>query len=233
MQIKLSQVFSKIKFDPSYLCWNALYFFLLTSQYAGWNTLASNKCSLNKWLSNNNPIIINNPCMTWWNGLFYSTFTLMIQVKSAKSASLLLRFLMQQCCMYFYIVVIFFVFFLLLPPLCVCVCACLCVRDRDLWQHLVRTACDMFATMQTQRLHTVARTLTHAYPGVHGVARAICWMTGCLESGWGEGEVERGWSGEGRQRCGGEDKLDAQKQTVFVPEGRWLSACATIGRAAL
>lgn len=132
MQIKLSQVFSKIKFDPSYLCWNALYFFLLTSQYAGWNTLASNKCSLNKWLSNNNPIIINNPCMTWWNGLFYSTFTLMIQVKSAKSASLLLRFLMQQCCMYFYIVVIFFVFFLLLPPLCVCVCACLCVWYKHL-----------------------------------------------------------------------------------------------------
>lgn len=45
-------------------------------------------------------------------------------------------------------------------------------------------------------------------------------MTGCLESGWVEGEVQRGRSGEERQRCGGEDKLDVQKQTVFVPEAQ-------------
>lgn len=116
---------------------------------------------------------------------------------------------------------------------CVRLCVFVCARQRFVATSHLRTACDIFATMQTQRLLTVARTLTHAYAGVHGVARAICWMTGCLESGWGEGEVERGWSGEGRQRCGGEDKLDAQKQTVFVPEGRWVSACATTGRAAL
>lgn len=29
--------------------------------------------------------------------------------------------------------------------------------------------------------------------------------------------MERGRSGEGRPRCGGEDKLDVQKQAVFVP----------------
>lgn len=46
-------------------------------------------------------------------------------------------------------------------------------------------------------------------------------MMGCLEPGrgWGPG-VRRGRSGEERQRCGGEDKLDVQKQTVFVPEAQ-------------
>lgn len=61
-------------------------------------------------------------------------------------------------------------------------------------------------------------------------------MMGSLELGCGEGKVERSRSGEGRQRCGGEDKLHAQKQTVFVPEvqcvngqpGRAFGKCACV-----
>lgn len=200
MQIKLSQVFSKIKFDPSYLCWNALYFFLLTSQYAGWNTLASNKCSLNKWLSNNNPIIINNPCMTWWNGLFYSTFTLMIQVKSAKSASLLLRFLMQQCCMYFYIVVIFFVFFYFFHHfVCACVRVCVCETEicgNILWEQPA-------TCLQQCKLN--AYTLWHAHSHMHTQVymelqepfvewRAV-WSRGEERGRWKEVEVGKGGRG--------------------------------------
>lgn len=37
--------------------------------------------------------------------------------------------------------------------------------------------------------------------------------------------MERGRSGDGRQRCGGEDKLDVQRQTVFVPEAQCVNAC--------
>lgn len=53
-----------------------------------------------------------------------------------------------------------------------------------------------------------------------------------VRSGWGAGGVQRGRSGEERQRCGGEDKLDVQKQTVFVPEAQWLSACGTKKKSA-
>lgn len=42
--------------------------------------------------------------------------------------------------------------------------------------------------------------------------------------------MERGRRGEGRLRCGGEDKLDVQRQTVFVPEAQNVNACV-IGRS--
>lgn len=48
-------------------------------------------------------------------------------------------------------------------------------------------------------------------------------------SGVGGLWVQRGRSGKERPRCRGEDKLDVQKQTVFVPEAQWLSACGTGG----
>ncbi len=76
--------------------------------------------------------------------------------------------------------------------------------------------------------------LTHSGTHSHMQTQVYMELRGPFVEWWavwsggeGEGEVERGRSGEGRQRCGGEDKLDVQKQTVFVPEAQWVNACVT------
>lgn len=92
---------------------------------------------------------------------------------------------------------------------------------------LARAADDMFAAIM-RALNTCARAR-----GAHTRTRSAHRCTWSCESrllndgllGAGPGLGGTGGCGEvevggERQRCGGEDKLDVQKQTVFVPEAQ-------------